>query len=175
MSFLIIFALKRIGFSLPPRIYKYWLRSLLSLLQDKVIHLSLPFFKWQVLQDLHLLCVLDVYTGCTHVHVCSCTGEPRTGGSIPDVTSLVLRGRIISLSLLALFFLTQKVFDCYVGTLLTHVQFLAHQDLPQPLMPSSFPLVSPKTFTSPQSYFSLGKEHAFLLVNVISPACWGPT
>lgn len=48
-----------------------------------------------------------------------------------------------------------------MGTLLTRVSLLAHQDTPHPLVLSSFPLVGPKTFTSPQSDFSLGDECVF--------------
>lgn len=45
---------------------------------------------------------------------------------------------------------------CYMGTLLIYVQLLAHQDPPHPLMPSSFSLVGPKTFTSAQQLFLSG-------------------
>lgn len=58
------------------------------------------------------------------------------------------------------------------GHLLSHVHLPAHQDRPHTLMPSSFPLVGPKTFTNAHSYFSLGEDlvFPFAVLNFISPS-----
>lgn len=158
-----IFAFKRIGFSLPSSIYKYWLRFLLSLLQDKVIQLFLPFFIWQILQDPYPLC-----PGCTSWMYTSMSmsflywGAQNTRQySRCDLTGA--EGKVHLSQPAGTGFPNTEIVDfhCHMGTLLSHAHLLAHWDPPHTLRPGSFPLVGPKVFTSAHRCFSLGEDHVF--------------